>query len=199
MNPWQSPLRLFVFLGCLAGLALGAVAGPTTMPTKANAPFKHEPSGFVFPPTIGEFEREKVTRYDQRGEDISVGYNATQNLVAATVYVYPRGNEEVEAHFRRVTADIKHEHAGATLVSQDKPTIAWKQGGVAEEWQFLEATYGFKSFFARQNREVLSEAYLMAKGPRWVMIRITYPKDEAEAARKAIGAFLPELMHGAGK
>jgi hypothetical protein len=103
------------------------------------------------------------------------------------------------AHFRRVTDDIKREHAGATLVSQDKPTIAWKRAGGAEEWQFLQATYEFKSFFAGQNRQVLSDAYLMAKGPRWVVIRITYPKDGAEAAHKAIGAFLPELLHASEK
>jgi len=199
MKSQQSPFRLLVFLGCLAGLALGAAGTPTTIPTTAHAAFKHEPSGFIFPPTIAGFEREKALRYDQRGEDISVGYNDDQKLIAATVYIYPREKEDVDAHFRRVTDDIKREHAGAMLVSQDKPVIQWKRAGVAEEWLFLHATYEFKSFFARQNREVLSEAYLMAKGPRWLLIRITYPKDGAEAARKAIAAFLPELLRGPEK
>jgi hypothetical protein len=199
MNTQQSPFRLFVFLGCLAGLALSATASPTTIPTTAGATFKHEPSGFIFQPTIAGFQRVKALRYDERGEDISVGYNDDQNLISATVYIYPREKDDVDAHFHRVTDDIKHEHPSAVLISQDKATIQWTRPGGAEEWQLLNATFEFKSFFARQNRKVLSEAYLMAKGPHWLLIRITYPKDEAEAAHKAIGAFLPELLHGREK
>src|SRR6478672_1232520 len=99
MSILRSLFKLLVFLWCLGGLAGSAIASPTTMPTTAGAAFKHEPSGFTFAPTVAGFEREKATRYDERGEDVSVGYNDDQKLIAATVYVYPREKETVEAHF----------------------------------------------------------------------------------------------------
>jgi hypothetical protein len=195
MNVKHGTFGFALFLCCLAGMTRTTSASPTTIPTTAHAAFKHEPSGFVFPPSITGFTRVDTYRYDARGDDISVGYNDDSNLVAATICVYPRGKDDVETHFRQVTDEIEVEHAGAKQVSRDKAMVRWSRPGLTEEWQFLHATYEFSGFFARENRQVLSEAYFMVKGPRWLLVRITYPKDKAEAARKAIEAFLPELMH----
>ena len=57
-----------------------------------NNTYEHENSGFLFPPSIGEFERgNNIKNYDSAGNNISVPYNfiTKKQKIAGTVFVYP--------------------------------------------------------------------------------------------------------------
>lgn len=58
---------------------------------EANGPYTHEHSNMNFPPKIAGFQRVSITKYDENGYDISVGYNFhhPSHPIIATVYVYP--------------------------------------------------------------------------------------------------------------
>lgn len=79
--------------GCLmlAGACLtadGQLSEPVS--DRVDGEFTHSGARIAFPESINDFERGEVTRYDESGKDLSVGYNLVPpDPVAATVYVYP--------------------------------------------------------------------------------------------------------------
>src|SRR5438067_1121285 len=78
------PLKAAALVVVLATLVAGC---SSTAPRDAV----HKPTGWIFPAQVGPFQREKVTRHDPAGDDVSCDYDAhtTDAQVAATVRIYP--------------------------------------------------------------------------------------------------------------
>ena len=80
-------------------VAIALTACTTPVPNKQFQPkstfetgvFIHRPSGANFPEEIGNFKRDRITRYDENGYDIGVDYNlkTIDKAIVATVFVYP--------------------------------------------------------------------------------------------------------------
>jgi hypothetical protein len=66
-----------------------SVAGP--VPISASGAFLHQPSEFMFPERILDFQRISLLRYDSQGLNVSGGYNegSAACLIRRTIYVYP--------------------------------------------------------------------------------------------------------------
>lgn len=110
----------------LAVLFASCASLPNSITEGDHGQYVHIYSGVEFPPLwesrIGEnvvsYERGNLTKYDDQGYDISVGYNSRGNLfITATLYVYPiayRG-PDLDQEFIHVKRDIEQWNKGATL------------------------------------------------------------------------------------
>jgi hypothetical protein len=159
------------------------------VPTNAAKPYVHKYSGISFPPAIGAFQRGAATRYDEDGKDISVGYEAPEFLIGATVYVAP-AYVPLDHRFGTVKADITHVHRDAKLVSEARWERVEADG---RKINGLKAVYAYNYEFAGEQRDLLSEAYLLKLGRNFVLYRITYPADRRLDAMRQVGRFLAGL------
>ncbi len=153
-----------VFLSSLFFFALtsSSRAEPTEIPVNPTATWVHAPSHFEFPKSITSFDRQKVFRYDEPARDISVGYNFTQLGIAMTVYVYPTRNIPLDVHFKEVKREVVAAHPDANPIASE----AWTLHQSGRDFAGFHAVFSYRSDFAGQMREVLSEAYLLKNGKR---------------------------------
>ena len=171
-------------------LALRASAERVAVPVDPDKPYIHEPTGFVFPPELGPFTRVDVTRYDQKGFDVSAGYNNVSQLIAATVYIYPTRGQDIAVHMTTLEQNVLRAHAAARLTKQGE----WSLTQHGKQYTGLAAAFGYVEDFAGARREVRSEACLLRLGSNFVLYRITYPADsERQMAAHAINDFQSKL------
>lgn len=190
-------IRIAVVLVCgivLAGSACKSTSDPLPVSTieAPSGQYTHKGSGMEFPEAVGAFTRVGIDQYDGPGDDISVGYNNTSHLVAATVYVYPagaatvKGSQPGETHFQAVKAEIENAHPGATLlIADDRVNLAGAVG--------RKAAYRFEAAFAGANRSLASDVYLFGFDTWFISYRFTYPEADADLAVKEIGDFVDSL------
>jgi hypothetical protein len=202
-----------VFCAALASLCLtgckssqpAQLAQPTTV--QVQGPYTHSASGMAFPPSVGDFQRVNVMRYDAGGLDVSAGYNlgTPTGEVAATVYVYPAPSlisvgspPEVIAsaratlcnsEFERRKKEVSASHAGARSIQEEDvpppqaiPPIPGKK-----------TSFEYDDFFGGQRQPLRSELYVFCYvGGRWAFeYRFTSPKNSDAA--DAISAFMAAL------
>ena len=102
------PLVLFALV---APVARAADSEPIDLPD--GEPWRHESSGFQFPPDVGTFTRVSAFRYDDEGRNVSVGYSDRALKVIMTAYVYPNRGLPLAQHFDQVKADVRQVHPDA--------------------------------------------------------------------------------------
>ena len=142
-------------------------------------------TGFEFPEKVGDFVRVNVRNYDTKGEDLSAGYNNDSLFIAATVYVYPRRGESLQAHFKETFEGIVSDRTGA--VAGEPKEINLVQNGKS-----IKGHYGDFSVDENGVRS-LSETHIFQFGTYFVKYRFTYPNDLQAAAKPAISAFMAGL------
>jgi radical SAM superfamily enzyme with C-terminal helix-hairpin-helix motif len=173
----------------LPALRAAAAAEPGPIPLPEGEPYVHAPSGFRFPPDVGTFTRVTAFRYDDRGENVSVGYNDFALRVIFTVYVYPDSNRPLAAHFEQVKREVAQAHPDAQLLESGDWEL--KQG--ERTFTGRRAAFGFKVKIAGRDHDVVSEAFLIRHGDRLIKYRVTCPKDKHEAAADRVQNLIQSL------
>lgn len=182
--------------GCNA-LAVLAAAGILTACTTTAAPppaqpflagaapgeLVHKDSGFAFPSRIGSFLRVTGHQYDAQGRDISVGYNGDIPVVV-TVYVYPAGQQTLEADLVEQSALVLGAHPGAKVTGRG--TVPVTPAGVDAK----SVAFAFSADFYGKNQPLHSELVLARHGETFVKYRITYPESLADLGAEDSGKFL---------
>lgn len=206
--PWR---RLILALavplavgGCPGGRPTAAT-GPSF--TQEGTDLRHITSGMLFPSTVGLFQRVAPQIYDPTGRDVSVGYNLANgdNLIAATVYVYPApslisfGSPDsvvadararlAHGEFERRKKEVTRAHPGAILLQEGPVTLSQDPTAI-DGWQ---ATFTFTGDFAGRNRTLQSELFVFCFVARkWALeYRFTYPQQLTP--RADIDGFMREL------
>jgi hypothetical protein len=186
-------LAALLLAACPAGTGPGRNYAPLDEPVEFEAAgdYEHEPSGMLFPPTVADFVRVELTRYDRDGLDVSVGYNHPM-FVALTVYVLPasirpapeKELDDTERSVRGYSPDAKLEEKGSVRIAQ---------GGQVAEGLHMRQHYRDRKL----DRTMVTETYVFRRtGNRmaWlVKYRITYPASIASNARPAIDRFVESL------
>lgn len=173
----------------MVGAMCGATDGPEPLDLPAGAPYVHEPSGFRFPPDVGTFTRVSGFRYDDEGQDVSVGYSDLALKVIVTAYVYPSRGESLLKHFEKVKHDVRQIHPEVQAISEGPWTL--EQGD--RKFTGRRAAFAFRVTVGGQPTNVVSEAYLVRVGSNFIKIRATCPKARYEAAEDRVGRFLQSL------
>jgi hypothetical protein len=172
-------------------------------------PYTQQPTGMIFPVSVGDFQRVEILRYSKDGTDESGGYNYTKpmNEIVATVYVFPSprvtsiGSPEnvvreardtvCQQQFKGVEKEVMTAHPNATLIG-DGPVTLLQPG---KSYSGYKASYDLTSprAFGRTNVAARSEAYIFCfAGGKWtVEYRIDYPRESNAAP--LIAAFMRDL------
>ncbi|MFZ2029961.1 MAG: hypothetical protein WAU68_06625 [Vitreimonas sp.] len=195
------------YTGLAAGallLVLGAgAAAQDRVPLSTSEPYTQAASGMVFPPSIGDFQRVEVVRYNADGTDESAGYNRTTPTmeIAATVYVFrspsilsigsPRETIEITRSIlcgrqtQAIQQEIMSVHPDATQIRTG--AFALRQGGAS--YFGTKVSYAYSGDFAgRTGSQLHSDLYVFCyAGGTWTIeYRIDYPAEydaEDEIAR----------------
>ena len=177
-------------------LALLAIAVSTLLAADSepieltrDVPWRHEPSGFVFPQDVVTFTRVSASRYDDEGRNVSVGYSDRALRTIVTAYVYPSGGAPLAQHFEQVKRDVREVHPDAKVLAEG----AWKLEQNGRKLTGRRATFSFRASIGGREQEFVSEAYLLRLGDVFLKFRTTCPKDRYEAASDRIARFLQAL------
>lgn len=154
-----------------------------------DEPWVHEPSGFRFPPDIGTFTRVNALRYDDDGLDVSVGYNDRALKTVLTVYVYPHGDDTIEAEFDKTKGSVRQVHPKAKALADGK----WELEQGRRKFAGRHAAFAFTIKAGDRQQEVVSEAYLLRVGDYFIKFRMTCPKDKHEPAADRATRFMQSL------
>jgi hypothetical protein len=179
-------------------LTLALLVSLLTYPLRAANPFetlpdgglRHTFSGFIFPKSIGDFERVNTKRYNEEGSDVSAGYNVGSTIVA-TVYAYPAPADTSTESFAREWASKRGE---VFQVRHDVKALSEAEANVVQEGKTFtgrRALFSFRdSFVGGIERDLKSQLLVFRDGAVFIEYRITYPLDDAEAAEKQIERFI---------
>ena len=187
MRPPTAATLPLLLLALAASAARAADSEPIELPE--GEPWRHEPSGFVFPADVGTFTRSGAFRYDDAGRNVSVGYNDRGLRVILTAYVYPNQDQSLLRHFEQVKRDVREVHPDARVVSEG----AWKLQQGERTLNGRRATFAFRVEIGGQKHDVVSEAFLLRLGEHFVKFRVTCPKQRHEAAADRVERFLQAL------
>ena len=187
---------LWVFLG-LAGLC-GLTACATNGGIGSRQPcsteiYTNAATGFYFPPAVDGFFRGRVTIYNPNGDDVGVGYDQPNYLIAVTVFIYPipaQGPDSTfEEHFRRCEATVFKQHSDVKL-ALEQPAQVWDRG---VEQTGKRAVFTYQQEFASRQQAVRSEMCLFKRGNHYILYRMTYPAAVQPEAEPDIRFFLEDF------
>ena len=172
-------LLAVVGLALLAGCGTAQKKGPTFTQASEEAPLVHALSGFAFPERIGAFRRGPVLRYNNAGDDVSVGYDEDSAEIVATLYVYPTHGRTLEAEFAARQHEVSQAHPDAQLISSGNVAVTPKRISAPS------ASYTFAVEVAGGEQQLRSELLVAQAGNWFVEYRISYPaENQASAAAK---------------
>lgn len=187
--------------GLLLALAAAGCASRSSPPVPledpvevpVEGPYRHEPSGMVFPPSIGPFVRERVFRYDADGRDVSVGYNAQggARVIVATVYVRPAKAADMSGR-----GQIEEERAAILLSNPSSRKIAEQAVRVTNGGEVHEGTrvtFLLEDAFGIRGMRAESLLYVFPRvGGDWIVkYRFTYPVGAGDGG--AVATLLRDL------
>ena len=155
--------------------ALLLSCGPFTPAKAADAP-KAPPGSLyeriraLYPEQIPPFLRAGFRKYDERGENVSVGYNRffllTTTVSSFTAYFSPlapgrAGDDVVTAEFARARQEIVRAHPGAKA-GEARPATAAKKG---RTYKGLRVTFKYQTEFGAPGKQqaVLSDLYVFSR------------------------------------
>lgn len=165
---------------------------PDSAATKPSPDLAHPASGMRFPLEVEGFQRDGMSRYDQRGEDVSVGYHRldAQMALTATVYIYPseRYGGDLDRQFGEARDAVLRNRKGAELIGQGEMRL------------FQRGSYhnGRRAHFLVKDPTgerplVVSHLFLFMHGPWFIKYRATFPADQHEACDDALLRFMAAL------
>jgi hypothetical protein len=67
----------------------------------------HVASGFVFPPSDRDFNRQPPHNYTSNGDDASINFTSDDKEILVTLYAYPRRNDSLRQEFEAIMAEVK--------------------------------------------------------------------------------------------
>jgi hypothetical protein len=178
-----------LMLAVITSFVLGR--DPQRFELPKDKPYVHKPSGFEFPVQVKSFTRRNGTQYDQNGNDISVDYIDRATRAWADVYVYPHHELSLEQEFRNVKDGINK-----APIYRDVRVIEEGPYKLEQGKRVFLGMHGAFSYAIERNGnrdEMRSQAYVFVVGSNFIKFRVTYPAAQAEAAEKAIDAFVHEL------
>ncbi|MDQ2639318.1 MAG: hypothetical protein M3Y79_01870 [Pseudomonadota bacterium] len=167
-------------------LAACATTSPPAPPFRAGdtpGELVHNDSGFTFPARLGSFARFQGHQYDERGRDISVGYNGDIPSMV-TVYVYPAGGIDLDAALTTQSASVLAAYPGARVTGRRTVQVT------PDEIPAVAVSFEFSAAFNGREQPLHSELVLARCGDHFVKYRITYPETIADIAGEDSGKFL---------
>jgi hypothetical protein len=174
---------LFPIFGCGIGKR-SAESGPEKI--NVAGPYTHKGTKMVFPEKFENLFRTGVTSFDQKEDDIGVGYSGNDLPLEITVFVYPAPKsvsfaapedavERTRAvlflkHYEALKGEILRSNASAVFLSEGDFELI--QG--RESYAGKLAKYKLNYRYALGERPSLSSLYLFQIGKWLVSYRITY-------------------------
>ena len=146
--------------------------------------YRHPASGMEFPPSVGEFNRTSLVRYEQAGRSVNARYeidSGVSKLVAA-VYVYPApavsGSMRAERCASQLDAaaqDLGRTHVGLHRTGDDD--VALDQQGTAHQGR--RARFDYEEKLSLDTLPATAQIYLFCRAnDAWqVEYRFTYPRE----------------------
>lgn len=218
----MSMLRVFVVQALMVGFpwaVTGCATAPTIASTTAPKPadirseglaqadgpelshdLDHPASGMRFPIEVEGFQRDGMSRYDQRGDDVSVGYHRLDEQMAltATVYIFPsdRYGGDIDVQFAEARDAVLRNRRGAELIGQGDMKIL----------QLGEYRTGRRAHFLVKDPTgerplAVSHLFLFVHGSWFIKYRATFPAHQHEQCDDALLRFMaalpwPEVARG---
>jgi hypothetical protein len=183
-------MKSLVFTLILLIMTSAALAnGPTTVPVDQEKTWTHRASGFEFPIQVETFDRVNVFRYDDVGEDISVGYRDTIVGIINTVYVYPDPDIGLEAHFQQIKDQIETVHPAAKLLEQE--TWTFRQNN--REFAGRKAVYSYTDALLGKKQPIISQAYLIKVKGNFIAYRVSFPEAQKKGVDELVQKFIEKL------
>lgn len=199
----MSALHAFVLgLVCATGCATqsaGQGAEPSPPHAGASRPevtpkddLSHQASGMRFPLEVAGLQRDGMSRYDKRGDDVSVGYHRLDATMAltATVYIFPsdRYGGDLDVQFSEARDAVTRNRQGAELLAQ----------GDMQLFQRGEYKTGRRAHFlvkdpSGQRPVVVSHLFVFQHGPWFIKYRATFPADQHEVCDDVLLRFMAAL------
>ena len=189
-------LSLVVFT--LAGCPTVTPSPHGVTPIRTQGVYRHEPSGFVFPPSIASFRRVEINQYDQAGLDVGVGYNLVEPdaEIALTLYITLPAKQRngrqttLSEQFQAEIGAIQFHHSGAPVLAQESVSI--RQAGVLVSG--LRARFEYEQeVFGDRSRQVESLLYLFELSGWRIKYRVTFSSSQRPSALRRWQQFLSAL------
>ncbi len=151
----------------------------------------HAPSGMRFPIQVEGFQRDGMAKYDDQGDDVSVGYHRLDEQMAmmATVYIYPTHRYGgMDSQFGEARDAVLRNRKGSELLAE----------GDMQIFQRGEYRTGRRAHFLVRDPKgdrplVVSHLFLFEYGPWFIKYRATFPADQHEACDEALLKFMSAL------
>ena len=178
----------FLIAWVVAGIFLGGGL------LRADDSYIHTFTGFTFPPTVGSFEKKRVTPFNEAHSDIEVDYDNKPFTVHLSFYVYP-ANGPLKPHYEKCKSDVVQVHHDAKLLKEEPVTL--EKSGV--KYDGFSALYSFRgNFFGTPDQELLSKVIVFKRGDYYVLVRVTYALSDKTNAELEIADFIYKLEWPAG-
>lgn len=199
--PWRITLALLCCLPAVSGSAPPprAPCGPAAGAAPAAPGSLYDRVRALYPEQIPPFIRVGFRKYDQRGENVSVGYNRffllATTVTAFTAYFYPlpaaRGNDPLAEHLEVARREVLKAHPGAEVVASADVTAAKK----GRTYKGRRLTFRYDAEFGPPGKRqtVLSDLYLFRDGKRVVKYRVTFPLAEEKTEREHVEKLVAAL------
>jgi hypothetical protein len=187
-----------VSLGCPSNRDKGAARG--TAAKGAAARSTEDRLRAFYPATLGGFYRTDVKRYDELGENASVGYNlfsdTGETRIAFTAYFFPaKEGQSFDDAVKQATNEVRGERRGVKVLATEP--VKTRQAG--QDYEGRKVTFNYADEFGRGEKQPLvSELYLFKKGDKLVKHRVTYPAADAAYVQQRLAAFLPAFPWPSG-
>jgi hypothetical protein len=182
-------LALLLSLVCLATTSASAEFPAGWKLASNSESLIHVDSGLAFPPKWNGMLRVNPSTYDQQGLNVSIGYNAAENRLALTLYLYPSsygGTPDPEEHFKGVLGAAVQSHPGAQV-----------EKAVRMELPLGSATStGFNAFlhWAEPSGEAGSFLILIPQQDRFLKLRASFELDQDPEAIKKVWERVTEFL-----
>ena len=180
---------------------------PEPADVQADGPYRHEPSGMVFPAQAAGFNRTRVAHFAADGSDAAVAYDlvTAKGDVAATVYLHraPRlatvgmppdaaaaeQDRACRGELSRRTAEMLRNHLDPS--PPRTRAISVVTGGATREGVLVQSTYA--AALANGAQRVRTELALFCRaGPGWTL-EFRYSFADAMQADDRNAAFMGAL------
>lgn len=194
---------LTLFFSLILCSSAYAQSEPESGPPKAETSvYVHKSLNFVFPGTVGNFERAKPMEYGTSGKEVSVGYgiNDPGKRGVVIVYLYPAFEGAsldsmqgvilfpallYNKHFKELKSTISKKFS-ATETSDEE--VSLNVGGKTRKGR--KASFEWND---NKGRKVLSYLYLFTYKNWFVKYRVTYHEAQKALIQPDVDQFMSQL------
>ncbi|MBI5624672.1 MAG: hypothetical protein HY924_12910 [Elusimicrobia bacterium] len=178
--------------GLLGGGSDKGKVEPAFIQGESGQVIVHRHSGFRFPQDVSEYVGVGPTQYDEKGLDVSVGYNHAKLMgLAVTVYVYPDsgGPGSLAGQYEGCKAEVSGAHASVKVLSEE--VLSGAPNGTQTEGR--KALFSFEDELGGINLSSLSELWLFSHKGFFIKFRASYPDSMKPHAPQAVVGLIKEL------